>query len=268
MSKIIDHIANWYQEVASRDYYNENDLERTVMMHLEVIFPEFNVFPFKQSLSNNITGKKSSADLGMVKKDYSEWYVIEIELGKHTKEHVVEQIETFRNFTPSIENVTYIKEKRDGVFDFNSLKYLILNKQPELMVIVNEQKDDWKSDFLRLGCKMCIFQIYNDFDGKKMFRINGDHPFIFTDFCNCRYEKMLPFTVNVLKNDFLQGYGINDGAIFPIEYNGVDFLWERRDAGSEIFLICKNPHSPLDPLSSRYRLNYNSGRKTFTFVKD
>jgi hypothetical protein len=257
MSKVIDHKTIWYQEIASRDYYLENDLERTIMVYLELIFPDYRVFPFKQDLLNPLTGKKSAADLGMVKIDYSEWYVIEVELGKHTKKEVVEQIETFRNFKPSVANAEYIDEKRPGVFDLKKLTTLVLGN-PKLMVIVNEYKEDWKADLSRLSCEMCIFQIYNDFSGRRMYRLDGEYPFIFTNFCNCKYEKTLPNTVRVLKKDFLDGYGIKDGDSLTIEYLGVNYIWEREDAGSEVYLICKSSIPPLDPLSPRYRLNYNT----------
>ena len=294
MSKIIDHKSVWYQEVASRDYYNENDLERTIMLNLELIFPEFKVFPFKQDLLNNTTGKINAADLGMVKSDYSEWYVIEVELGKHTKNEVISQIETFRNFTPTRAHSDYINLKRPGVFNLQKLNTLVTNKSPELMLIVNEYKDEWKKDLKRLSCKMCVFQIYTDFKGRRMYRLNGEHPFIFTDFCNCKYEKLLPNTVKILRSDFLEGYGITNGGVFNIEFEGINYLWERYDDGNEVFLICNNSIPPLDPLSSRYRLNYNSSllkgskktyiilniinwiiknktpkkRNVFTFVKD
>ena len=47
MSKVLDHDTVWYQELAPRDYYNENDLERTVKLYLETIFPDYKVFSFK-----------------------------------------------------------------------------------------------------------------------------------------------------------------------------------------------------------------------------
>ena len=43
MSKVLDHDTVWFQELAPRDYYNENDLERTVKLYLETIFPDYKV---------------------------------------------------------------------------------------------------------------------------------------------------------------------------------------------------------------------------------
>lgn len=257
MSKVIDSTANnWFQEVAPRAYYNENDLERIIMHNLSLIFPEYIPVIFKDDLLNFNTGKTNRADLCMIKSDYSEWYVIEVELGKHSKSEVISQIDTFRNCNYTVGNANYIYQKNPSAFNKASLTTLITTAPPELMVIVNEVKKDWKSDLKKLNCKMCVFQIYNDFGGKRMFRLNGEHPFIYTNFCNCIYEKQIPYAVKVLGQDFLAGYGITNGMKVNIEFNGVSHVWERQDAGKEVFLICNSLISPLDSLTSRYRLNY------------
>lgn len=257
MSKVIDSTAkNWYQEVAPRDFYKEIDLERVIMHNLSLIFPEYIPAMFKDELVHNVTGKKNDADLCMIKSDYSEWYVIEVELGKHSKTDVLTQIDTFRNCTYTAKNAKYIYEK-NKTLNLAKLTSLVTTKSPELMVIVNEVKVDWKKDLSKLNCKLCVFQIYNDFDGKRMFRLEGEHPFIYTNFRNCTYEKQLPYAIRILKEEgFLDAFNIKDGMQIDIEFNGVKHIWERQDAGKEVYLICKSPISPLDSLSSRYRLNY------------
>ena len=231
MSQVIDHEYKWFQEVAPRDFYSENDLERTLMHNLELLFPDFKVFAFKQSLYNPLTKSNNTPDLGMVKSDYSEWYVIEVELGKHTLKEVIEQIGTFRNCSYTKTNSDYIYTENVGRFDQIKLEALILSKQPELMVIVNEDKIDWKGPLKKLKCKTCIFQIYNDFSGRRLFRLDGEHPFVATDFSNCRYEKKVAYVVKVLKPGFLDGYGVSNGSSINIEYNGIINKWRRQDGG-------------------------------------
>ncbi|MDP3462313.1 MAG: hypothetical protein Q8S18_05960 [Bacteroidales bacterium] len=257
MSKVIDSTSNnWYQEVAPRDFYLETDLERIIMHNLPLIFPEYIPVLFKDDLIHRVTGKTNRADLCMIKSDYSQWYVIEVELGKHTKNDVVNQIDTFRNCNYTDDNANYI-HKRKKSLNLSKLTSLIKGTPPELMVIVNEVKNDWKSALSSLNCKMCVFQIYNDFDGRQMYRLEGEHPFIYTNFRNCKYEKELPYAVKILREEgFLDSLNINDGMQINIEYNGVKHTWERQDAGNDVFLICNSKMSPLDSLSSRYRLNY------------
>ncbi len=122
-----------------------------------------------------------------------------VELGKHTKSEVIKQIDTFRNCSYTVENANYIYRKKQSAFNLAQLTNLVTKTSPELMVIVNEFKKDWKKDLLRFNCKMCVFQIYNDFDGNRLYRLNGEHPFIYTNFSECTYEKMLPYMVKILK---------------------------------------------------------------------
>jgi hypothetical protein len=264
MSKIIDHETKWFQELAPRDYYNEGDLERTITHYIEIIFPDYIVFPFKQSLSNLITGKSSAADLGMVRKDYKEWYIIEVELGRHSKKEVLEQIHTFRHFTPTLSHSDYIFQKRNN-FDKVKLETLITSVSPKLMVIVNENKEDWKPELKKLDCKMCVFQIYNDFENRKLYRLEGEYPIVYTSFCNCKYEKTLPYTIKILNNkELFSKHNVKSGDYLDIVFEGKKYKWKREDFGTDIFLTCESTTPPLDPISQRYKLNYYS---TKTIVK-
>jgi hypothetical protein len=127
------------------------------------------------------------------------------------------------------------------------------------MVIVNEDKHDWKADLNALNCLSCIFQVYHDFHGNALYRLNGEHPFIRIDFCHCRYQKGLPYVVEVLDKHFLDSHGILNGSTFNVEYKEKNFQWSRQDDSGRVFLNCSNPRPPLDPMSDRYRLNYNQG---------
>lgn len=269
MAKAIDKNNVWYQEVAPRSFYKEEDLERVIIQNLEIIFPHFKALPFKKKLFDSARNKSNTPDLVMIKADYSEWYIIEVELGKHDKKHVLEQIETFYNCSYTDDHASYIFNKRRRGFNLNSLKTLIATQSPKLMVIVNEPKDDWKEDLKSFRCMTCIFQIYQDFEGKALYRLNGEHPYIYTNFCHCKYEKVgYPFTVEVLQTDFLDGYGILNGEKISIEFGGVRLQWERVDGANRVFLNCDYTRPPLDPLTDRYRLNYDNILKSYSFTKD
>lgn len=257
MSKVIDYNDVWYHEVAPRSYYLEDELERTIIQNLEIIFPEYNAFLFKIPLQDKVRLQNNIADLAMVKKDYSEWYVIEVELGKHAKSHVVDQIKSFYNCSYTDDHAIYINKQRPDL-DLNSLKKMIAGNPPLFMVIVNEPKPDWVKDLSSLNCKACVFQIYHDYKGNSIYRLNGEHPYIKIDFCHCRYQKALPYAVEILDNvQMLDANGITDGVNLEIEFIGKVYTWTREDAANRVFLKCKSPRPPLDPLRATYRLNYN-----------
>lgn len=264
MSRIIDYETSWFQELVPRDYYNEGDLERTITHYIELIFPDYIVFPFKQSLFNPLTTKSSAADLGMVKRDYTEWYIIEVELGRHSKKEVLEQIHTFRYFIANTSHSDYIYKQRIN-FDKLKLETLITSVSPRLLVIVNENKIDWKNDLKKLDCQMCVFQIYNDFDNRKMYRLEGEYPMVYTSFCNCKYEKTLPYTIKILNNkELFLTHSLRDGDYIDIIFEGKKNKWQKVENRNEVYLTCESSSPPLDPISSRYRLNYHSSQ---TIVK-
>lgn len=269
MARVIDNKSIWYQEVAPRSFYNEEDLERAIIHNLEIIFPQFKALPFKKSLFDSSRHKKNRPDLAMVKSDYTEWYIIEVELGKHSKDHVLDQIETFYNCSYLDEHAEYLFNQRSHDLDLNLLKTMVASKVPEFMVIVNEPKNDWTADLRLLRCKTCIFQIYHDYNGQPLYRLNGEHPYIYTKFCHCKYQKVgSPYTIEVLDKHFLDSYSIFEGTAISIEYSGLSLQWLRQDASNRIFLHCNHVRPPLDSLTDRYRLNFNDGLKTYSFTKD
>lgn len=267
MARAIDFNNVWYQEVTPRSYYLENDLERVVMQNLEIIFPQFHALLFKKSLLDSVTTLSKIPDLAIVKKDYTEWYIIEVELGKHQKNHVVDQIKAFYNCGYRDEHAVYIHSQRPDL-DLDELKKMIAKVPPNFMVIVNENKPDWVDDLRKIRCKTCVFQIYHDFHGHALHRINGEHPYIYTRFSHCKYQKTLPYAIEILEPTFLNSYGINNTDKLNIEYNGKNVQWERKDSGRQVYLICKNENPPLDPLTHRYRLNYDDALTSFSFTKD
>lgn len=270
MARAIDNNSVWYQEVAPRSFYDEEDLERAIIQNLAIIFPQFIALPFKKPLVDSARLITKKADLAMVKLDYSEWYIIEVELGKHDKGHVLDQIETFYNCGYDDAHAKYIFAQRPRHFDLDQLKSMISTKVPQFMVIVNEPKEDWIADLKSFRCKTCVFQIYHDFKGQALYRLNGEHPYIYTRFCHCKYQKVgSPFTIEVLDKHFLDSYNIADGADISIEYNGLNLLWTREDASNRVFLHCKRAIvPPLDPLTDRYRFNFNEPLNIFSFTKD
>jgi len=268
MARAIDNNSVWYQEVTPRSFYDEEGLERVIIQNLEIIFPQFKALVFKKPLFDPTRHQNNKPDLAMVRNDYSEWYIIEVELGKHDKAHVIDQVQTFFECRYDDSHAEFIHSKRSDL-DLDSLKSMIATKTPEFMVIVNEPKSEWVSDLKALRCKTCIFQIYHDFNGNPLYRLNGEHPYIYTNFCHCKYQKVgAPYTVEVLDKHFLDSYGISNGTDIHIEYNGTNMKWTREDDSTRIFLHCTNTRPPLDALTDRYRLNYNDVLRTYSFTKD
>lgn len=255
----------WFQEIQPSSFYSEEDLERAVILNLENLFPEFVAIPFKKSLTNNLNGRKNKPDLAMIKSDYSEWYIIEVELGHHTVKHVREQVETFYHSNLDESYATYMHGKRPDGLDLNALITMVEERPPRLMVIINEHNEEIKASISSYSCLMCVFQIFLDNLNNPIYRLNGQHPEVYTSFCHCRLTKDIPYTIEILDVDFCNTYGIEDNSEHQISYNDKLSKWKRVDDSNRVFLICSSRNFPLDPSTQRYMLSYNTNNQKFKF---
>jgi hypothetical protein len=267
MAKVIRQDV-WYQEIYPTIFYSEEDLERSIIHNLELIFPQFIAIPFKKDLRDSVNNRTKRADLALIKNDCTEWFVIEVELGGHGITHVVEQIESFKNCNYNKEHAEYIYEKRKDKLDLGSLKQLIPTIPPKLMVIVNQPKPEWENYLSLYDCIVCVFQIYLNQDNQPIYRLNGKHPSVYTGFCHCKLRKDMPYAVKIINDEhFCNSYGITPESTTSIVFNGIASTWERVDSGDEIYLVCNLGYPPLDPSTDRYMLSYNSAFGVFNFSK-
>src|SRR3990170_5463553 len=97
MAKIlVPSEESWYDELNTIAYYYEADYENLLKQHIGKIFPDFYTFNFKYPISS--PGRKDrKPDMALLKKDLTEWWLIELELGGHPITHIREQVEVFTN---------------------------------------------------------------------------------------------------------------------------------------------------------------------------
>lgn len=169
---------NWYDELASVSNYYEADIESRILDHAETTFKGYVVLPFKKII-NDSGGRSSTPDLVLIREDYSDWYIVEVELYKHGREHPEKQIDVFLDgMYKSADLVPYLLGKKNTL-DATLLKKLIDTKQPGVLVIVDGPYANWIEDF-RKKVLVCIFEVYKNTAGTELFRLKGDYPYIVT----------------------------------------------------------------------------------------
>lgn len=255
----------WFQEIYPTSFYNEDDLERAIILNLETLFSGYYALPFKKALKNNINGKDKKPDLALIRHDYKEWYIIEVELAGHDIQHIKDQIDTFYNADITDDHANYMYNKRTDVLNRDNVIRMIRNHSPKLMVIINENVVEIESSIQEYECLMCVFQVFLDQNNNPIYRLNGKHPLVLTDFCHCKITKNLPFMVEVLDGVFCDTYGVMESSEILISYNDKVTKWCRVDDGRRTFLTCKSTFFPLNPMASTYMLSYNSINNTFNF---
>ena len=258
----------WFEEIEPTSFYNEEDLERSVLLNLQKLFPDFIAVTFKRKVRNTKTGIKNAPDLTIIKKDYSEWYIIEVELSNHNIKHIEQQVGTFFHANYDKTDSDYLIKKDKGLFDEDRLENLICSEAPKLLVIANSANEAIKNSIDVYSCSLCIFQMFLDKDGNPFYRLDGEYPLVYSQFCFCRLTKRLPFTIQLLDDlHFRESYELVDKKVFNIQYNGVSTKWEVSINGKETYLICLSDSFPLEPSTRRYQLSYNDTLNLFSFNK-
>jgi len=202
MSRILVPLDNdWYDELNSIAYYGETELERWIKTHVQSVFPDFDVFPFKKDVISKRGDEYERPDLAMVRKDYGEWWIVEVELAAHSLGHVMEQTTVFvdGDYNPT-ETAEYMREQIRRELrkraDFKKLKGLVRSKSPKVLVIVDEDIQDWKANLAKNNVKLCVFEIYKSLKSHHVFRVFGEYPVTEEGGAHCR---PLPQPPNVLE---------------------------------------------------------------------
>ena len=190
----------WYDELKVISSYYEAELENTILSHVETVFPNYITIPYKKDVYTAAGGQGRAPDLALINKDYSDWWIVEVELGEHTLDHVKTQIDVFVNGNyNAFEVAKYIKTKDvTGVLNIGNLRTMVGNSQPKVLVIVDEHDANWKTELETLGALMCVFQVFKSKAGHRAYRLNGHYPFIFENNSHCRFIKSPPNMLEII----------------------------------------------------------------------
>jgi len=138
-----------------------------------------------------MTAVAKKPDLAMIRRDFSGWGIIEVELEKHQLDHVLEQTQVFLDGgynAPEIANYvrrqlrTYCR-KRASVA---RLTKLLGSERPAVLVIAETSPTGWADELKRLGVDMCVFEIYKNPRGTHLYRTSGQYPMVRTEEAHVR----------------------------------------------------------------------------------
>ena len=137
----IDQYESMYQEFVSR-------------MAID-LFPDFHVVDVELKVESlNVSEGSKKCDLVFIRKDYSEWWVVEVEMSHHSYNgHVYPQVKVLSDGlyggTCLERQVNSILSGDSGcALDREKLSVLIESEDPRVLVIVNQEppeKDEWRN---------------------------------------------------------------------------------------------------------------------------
>jgi len=242
---------SWYDELNMIASYYEAEYERKIRQQVGAVFPDYHTSSFKLEIQTD-QKEARKADLAMVHKDFRDWWVVEVELVGHSLSHVLEQVSVFTHGTyNSIRIANYLKDKNfeeNAVrLDYNKLKAMIFNQQPQVLVIVDEQQSEWESELSKHSASVCVFQVYRSTIGNESFRLNGEYPECYYGESHCRYHRVIPNLLEVLSPSLLN---VKAGEEVLIFYNNRSTCWKRIDEGRSVFLKLVGQVNPLHTKTS------------------
>lgn len=166
-----------YERVAPNSFY-EDEIERYILIHSPYLYPDHHVLPFKLLVSSP-DGQPDSAraDLVFIAKNYSEWWIVEIEMLDHSLEgHIIPQMQTLYFAEYGEREAKYIHNKEPSL-ELDRLTSLIKECPPGLLVIANGQPPgDWIGELKRFNVQVSSFEIFRCIDQQdEIFVINGSY---------------------------------------------------------------------------------------------
>jgi hypothetical protein len=231
----------WYEQIEPSTF-SESELEERILIHAPSIYPEYYVLPFKLRVESTLGN--AQPDLVFISKDYSEWRVVEVEMGHHSfNGHVERQIEKLADAEYGSRVAHYLYGKNNEL-DLDKLLYLIENVPPQLLVIVNEPKSEWIEPLLRYNAIIAIFELFRAEDETEVFRVNGEYPTLFINtISECTFH---PYAPRLIRIHAPAGLELPPRGKIKLRYNNCLTEWTRLDAEDAVFLspVGNNPLKP------------------------
>ncbi|WP_396158914.1 hypothetical protein [Flavobacterium sp.] len=252
MSKVlVTFDESWYNELNSVAYYGETEFEKNIKQHLKHIFPDYMAFSYKQTVADG--PQKNRADLALIKNDYKDWWIIEVELGTDNFNHVKQQVQTFLNgdYNPfmMIKYITRkVKEECNIDIDQKLTIDLISNNAPKVLVMVDEPKIEWAKEIEKLGGEIFIFQVFKNTKGFHLYRLDGKYPIVSVSESHCKYHPSIPNLLEIRDPTVIKD--IVDEV--QILFNQKITLWQKVINKESTFLRFTGSINPLSASSTFY----------------
>jgi len=257
MAKILfDNVC--YEETAPTDTY-ESVYEAMIKVHAPQLWPRFYPINFKATVYASGEGVK--ADLVLIERDYTEWWVVEVEMAQHPFEsHVLPQVKKLTNAAYGVDEAQKITDSCDKL-ELARVRQLLNEVSPRVMVVVNKPKPDWGKRLAEFNSILGVFEIFQSDQGKHLFRVNGDHPIGLAQIISaCKFDELMSRWL--LVEDPIS-FRINHNEDVSIEFEGQTTVWRRFDSTGKVWLFTPNGPNPLPDRHHYQLVRRGDGRLAF-----
>ena len=168
MSVIYDDSENSFALIESNNW-SESYFSTVIQKFANKLFPSYHCFPFEHDLY--YIDKKVRPDLILIEKNFKDWWLVEVELERHSWVlHIRDQIEKISGADITLNHVSKL-EKYSNVIDLNRLKQLMLNDKHKTLIIVDSPPRNWMDQVQNTDARLMTIQVYrNNLNNKHIVR--------------------------------------------------------------------------------------------------
>lgn len=151
--------------------FAEIDFEAEVLKALTCLVPEYWCGVFAGSFL--LEGERRVADLALIHKSFSHWFVVEVELAGHSLEgHVLPQVRCFRYGEPEESCITSLTSAFSELS--REVAASILKHVPRYVAVVSNLPDpEWSRSFRALDVQHLTVSVYRDQKGRSAHEVEG-----------------------------------------------------------------------------------------------
>jgi hypothetical protein len=157
-------------QILDPDGQTEAEFEYVVVQALTCAYPKYRCVLFHGNFRYD--NRTYRPDLALVARDYSHWFVVEVELVSHSLDgHVLPQIRAFQYGTPETDCVNVLAAELE--IDRRQASTLIELVPRRVVVVANSRIEKWGIAFRALDVQMIAVSIYQSRFGTKAIEIDG-----------------------------------------------------------------------------------------------
>jgi hypothetical protein len=158
-------------ELRDPDGMSESEFEYKVAKALICIYPDYHhVFPFTGSFA--FEDRTYKPDIALVAKDFSHWFVIEVELLSHSLSgHVMPQVRSFRWGEPQTDCIVSLM--RSTGREEGAIRTLLRAVPKAVAVIANKASYDWELSLAALDVQFLSASIFASQGGVEAVELTG-----------------------------------------------------------------------------------------------